>query len=582
MKYIYIIPSLFFLFIVGSCTKEAHLPVPATDPSVTTTLSGIVMDETNNPVADATVSAYGKTTTTNTHGFFSILNVSVSPERAYIKVTKTGYFTGSKACIPLANATTLFRITLSSNTPNFTITSTSGGTAVLANGSSVELPVDAVVSSNGSAYSGTIQLAVKHLDPSQSNFDNLMPGDLEAIRIDDSKASLYSYGMLNVELTDNVGQPLKLAPGKSAMLTFAIPASYQSNAPTTIPLWYFDETKGIWQEEGSATLVGTNYVGQVNHFSTWNCDNPASRTTITGKVLDSNGLPVPGLVVLTGQKQVYTNNDGTYTGFVPDGITFDISVPGNENFGITGTPVSVGPFSANQVNTVSDLIVSPPALITGTVVNCNKAPIGGLIIASWTGGSNIASAGSNGSFKIPVLPNQSVNIFTYGADGSKSIPANLTSPSLNASLDIGQITVCSNSPAVTTTFTISGGIYSNTDFTINAPTKRANYVTVDNRTVINISDDVSNFFTCLFPGNTTGSFTYSPPSQYIFLRFYDNINPTIILDSLQSNIPFNILNYDPVGGLIQGTYAGTFNDKNTGTTYTVTNGKFSIIRGDDQ
>jgi hypothetical protein len=35
-------------------------------------------------------------------------------------------------------------------------------------------------------------------------------------------------------------------------------------------LWSFDEAKGLWKEEGQAIKTGSNYVGDVSHFSFWN------------------------------------------------------------------------------------------------------------------------------------------------------------------------------------------------------------------------------------------------------------------------------------------------------------------------
>jgi hypothetical protein len=45
-----------------------------------------------------------------------------------------------------------------------------------------------------------------------------------------------------------------------------------SVAPPTIEMWFFDEVKGIWKEEGIGTKQGSVYVGEVSHFSSWNFD----------------------------------------------------------------------------------------------------------------------------------------------------------------------------------------------------------------------------------------------------------------------------------------------------------------------
>jgi len=82
---------------------------------------------------------------------------------------------------------------------------------------------------------------------------------------------------------------LQLATGKNATVTFPIATATQSTAPATIPLWFFDETKGMWIEQGSATKTGNTYVGTVSHFTWWNCDWGGGPLTYTATFVDQNG-----------------------------------------------------------------------------------------------------------------------------------------------------------------------------------------------------------------------------------------------------------------------------------------------------
>jgi len=61
--------------------------------------------------------------------------------------------------------------------------------------------------------------------------------------------------MVNVNLTDNSGKPLQLKGDAPAEVTYPIPKGMESNPPASIPLWHFDEEKGIWMEDG----VGYNF-----------------------------------------------------------------------------------------------------------------------------------------------------------------------------------------------------------------------------------------------------------------------------------------------------------------------------------
>src|SRR5215813_5767087 len=100
--------SLSFFFVTG-CQKEIHDPGGNTNPPppaggqtvndnimVTASVRGIVVDENNRPVAGATVSSGSNTTTTDRYGTFRFNNISLSKANGYVKVTRAGYFTGSR------------------------------------------------------------------------------------------------------------------------------------------------------------------------------------------------------------------------------------------------------------------------------------------------------------------------------------------------------------------------------------------------------------------------------------------------------------------------------------------------------
>ena len=57
-------------------------------------------------------------------------------------------------------------------------------------------------------------------------------------------------GMLQVELIGEDGSLLNLKEGALATLTFPIPAAVMPRASAVIPLWSYEETGGIWVQEG--------------------------------------------------------------------------------------------------------------------------------------------------------------------------------------------------------------------------------------------------------------------------------------------------------------------------------------------
>src|SRR5262249_46667295 len=153
-----------------------------------------------------------------------------------------------------------------------TVSGSGGGTVTVQGGGNVVFAGNSFVNTAGnSAYTGTVSVSTYFLNPTASNFTDIMPGTLRGISANNEETGLQSFGMMAVELTGAGGEKLQLGANKTATLTFPIPAGLQASAPATIPLWSFNDTTGLWKEEGFATKQGTNYVGSVSHFSFWNC-----------------------------------------------------------------------------------------------------------------------------------------------------------------------------------------------------------------------------------------------------------------------------------------------------------------------
>ncbi|TMI80101.1 MAG: hypothetical protein E6H10_14335, partial [Bacteroidetes bacterium] len=121
----------------------------------------------------------------------------------------------------------------------------------------------------GAAYTGDVSVSTFYLNPADVDFNNYMPGNLVGLNSGNQQKILQSFGMTSIEMNNAAGEKLQLASGKTAIITLPIPSAMQATAPATIPLWYVDETKGIWKQEGTANKQGSNYTGTVAHFSFW-------------------------------------------------------------------------------------------------------------------------------------------------------------------------------------------------------------------------------------------------------------------------------------------------------------------------
>lgn len=310
---------------------------PTTNGMVSSAFSGFVKDIYEMPLRNVTVTSGDQTTTTDLNGYYKLDKVNAVKGRVVVKFQKQGFMTVVRS-LPGQNNARLDMNMKECTTKTF---SSATATPVVMSGTNgqmtVNLPADAYVTESGEAYTGQVKVSAAYLNPDDESFSDQMPGDLSALRTDNSEAQLISYGMVAVELTGADGQKLQLAEGKTATLAFPVPDKFKDNdpLPATIPLWSFDEATGLWVEEGVATYDATlkAYVGEVSHFSWHNLDQPELRATLNVKVLDANGNAVPHIIVnVDGQRTPRTNNDGIATCIVPSNTPMVIWVP-SESYG---------------------------------------------------------------------------------------------------------------------------------------------------------------------------------------------------------------------------------------------------------
>jgi len=378
-----------------SCQKEVNDNIdnpgnPVTPPDLTTKVnsakvSGFVTDENNDPVTGATVKVGTRSITTDEYGYFEVNNVEVVKNAATVTVTQTGYFPGIKTYIAAADKSAFFRIKLIPKNIAGTVNGASGGVVSLSNGLSISFPANAVVNeTSGAAYSGQVNVAAYWINPTSDDLNSEMPGDLRALNADGAMQFLTTYGMAAVELTGASGEKLQIADGKKAALTMPIPASILSSAPASIALWHFDEAKGLWIEEGQATKNGNNYVGEVSHFSFWNCDVPANFVQFNCTIVNADGEPIPfaGVkisVVSNPQNAAwgYTDTTGYVGGAIPANANLLLEVYAYFN---CGTPVYSQNFTSTNANislgtiTITNSSTST-ANISGTITDCSNNPV---------------------------------------------------------------------------------------------------------------------------------------------------------------------------------------------------------------
>jgi len=154
----------------------------------------------------------------------------------------------------------------------------------IARGVEIVVPAGALVDGRGNPASGSIRSESASLNPAR----RAIPGDYQAVPAAGGRAELLTYGAVYAAFTDSAGNRLDLKSGTTAEVRVPVPDEVLPGAPPTIALWTYDDTKGVWREEGTATLQNTPsgwaYVGQTRHFSEINMDvagnDPAHATCV--------------------------------------------------------------------------------------------------------------------------------------------------------------------------------------------------------------------------------------------------------------------------------------------------------------
>ncbi|MBI1850337.1 MAG: hypothetical protein HYR85_08345 [Planctomycetes bacterium] len=165
-------------------------------------------------------------------------------------------------------------------------------------GIKIEIPANALVDpSTNRPPNGPVQLALSTVDLTASD---QMPGDYSA---DDGTGNIFgmeSMGAGSIEIGAGVSK-YQLKPGTSATVTIPVDVTQLEGGAVLepkVPFLYYDERKGVWLQDGEATLSGSGsnvaYVKKVTHFSTMNADILKSGQSCVAVELDpAAGFTLP-------------------------------------------------------------------------------------------------------------------------------------------------------------------------------------------------------------------------------------------------------------------------------------------------
>ncbi|MEE9302827.1 MAG: carboxypeptidase regulatory-like domain-containing protein [Thiotrichaceae bacterium] len=298
-------------------------PTAPTIPTGNRSIQGQVNNLSTGALVDnATITIAGQSSNT-TAGEFTLNNLPDTGELV-VEVRKNGFVTTSRKVTftPDSTSTTVELLLLPvalSTTFSPTDLAADLTLSVPNSSASVLLPAGSLIDpTTGAAPTTNVTANLTPINPAANV--NAMPGDYSAIDEQGNAHVIESFGALSATFNDASGNELNLAPNTQA--TIRIPVSSRNGTiPQTIPLYYFEESSGLWIQQGTATLDATStfYEGTVSHFTVWNADILYDSITITGCVENAAGNKVTNArIVLEGQdyngsSRSFTNAQGIFT-----------------------------------------------------------------------------------------------------------------------------------------------------------------------------------------------------------------------------------------------------------------------------
>jgi len=387
MKNRILLLGMFLLTIFSNCKKDTLDIFTSDDFEKGATLIESfllvqVVNEFDIPLANAKITIGDqKTYNTDQNGTVLLSKVGIKTTGHLVSISKSGYFNSFKRVYPEAGVLKVMLVQKN----NLDLPGQAGGNLNFG-GVKLEFPANAIVDSKGQAFISNVNVSVMHIDPTANNFTQLAPGDLRAIRINGQSQVLASFGMIAVEMNDDSGNKLQIAPGKTVKIKMDLNGQLASTAPATMPTWSFDEVTGVWKEEGVATKSGNTYEFEASHFSFWNCDVPYDFIDFKAKLVSQGGQAISNLQVSlaalngAGVGYAWSGTDGSVAGKVPANTEFNLEIASDCNGVKTIFKTQkIGPFSVDtDFGNIVVTLGSSNTEISGVVKDCggNNLPDG--------------------------------------------------------------------------------------------------------------------------------------------------------------------------------------------------------------
>ncbi|MFK8008075.1 MAG: carboxypeptidase-like regulatory domain-containing protein [Saprospiraceae bacterium] len=448
MKRFFYIGLFSCLLVACNPDKDIFTPNPIfSEGLVTTSISGQILDAMNQPVEGANITLDQLNRTSDLNGFFYFKNVQVDSKRTVLNVNKDGFFEGGRAVFPTKQSNAPLKIRLLEKTVVASFDGSTGGEIDLPDGAILDIPIDAVLSQDGTGFSDEVQVSAYSLNPEYLEGLQKMPTDLKGKTTSSEEKLLESFGIFLFDWSDANNQKLSIVPGKKVTIQFPISNGVGAQAPSTLGLWYFDLGEDTWREEGIASLQNGNYVAEVGKTGFWNIAIPHDFISVKGVLENQNNeilSSMPFSIEIENGGVLgfgYADEAGRFNVNVPQDLSSKIKVLDECNdidYSTTIGALNVDSQISNvKINNSSDF-----SHISGTLLKCdgNKVQTGYIILSVNT--KTYFFPFSDGIFQgdINTCDITSATLVAYDVENSKqSEPLQLE---IIASTETGEISVC--------------------------------------------------------------------------------------------------------------------------------------------
>lgn len=118
----------------------------------------------------------------------------------------------------------------------------------------LELPENALLTEDGSVFSGIAKATVSVTDPRNQSDIESAPGDFSSMSEDGEEELLQTFGMIKLDLEDDSGKPLTMSKPMKVYLDSEKLNSSVSDGNVSIKLYWLDKKTGRWREAGEFML----------------------------------------------------------------------------------------------------------------------------------------------------------------------------------------------------------------------------------------------------------------------------------------------------------------------------------------